>query len=300
MKKKKIILSIIFFFLFLNFAFAQNLTLDEKTLSSEHLYKTHTFSMNPDMGTLEAYKSSDGYCDTYFFKNTAYIPVEVRVKLQDSSYNVDAEIPDIIKVPARSIAPAFKVQAKDKSQSWSYQYLIPEFRFGSSASIHTGSNYCLPFKDGSSYKVLQGEGGLFTHYGDNAYAIDFDMPQDTEICAVRDGIVIFVKQSSNEGGPYKKEYREKGNCIWIMHDDGTTAIYYHIRQNGSKVKIGDSVKAGDIIGYSGNTGFSTQPHLHLQLILFKGLSGFECIPIRFKGIDGPLISGEKYTAVPVK
>lgn len=297
MKKKKIILSIIFFFLFLNFAFAQNLTLDEKIPSLKHLYKTHTFSMNPDMGTLEAYKSSDGYCDTYFFKNTAYIPVEVKVKLQDSSYNVDALIPDIIKVPARGSAPAFKVQAKDKNQSWSYQYLIPEFKLGCSTSTHTGdSNYYLPFKKGSSYKVLQGENGLFTHYGDNAYAIDFDMPQDTEICAIRDGIVIFVKQSSNEGGPYKKEYREKGNCIWIIHDDGTIAIYYHLRQNSSKVKIGDNAKAGDIIGYSGNTGFSTQPHLHLQLFLFKGLSGFECIPIRFKEQDGALIDGESYTA----
>ncbi|WP_277619852.1 M23 family metallopeptidase [Chryseobacterium angstadtii] len=47
-----------------------------------------------------------------------------------------------------------------------------------------------------------------------------------------------------------------------MHPDGTFAQYYHLKQNGVKVNIGDQVKKGDVIGLSGNTGWSKGPHLH--------------------------------------
>ena len=92
------------------------------------------------------------------------------------------------------------------------------------------------------------------------------MPQGTNVCAIRDGIVIFIKANSNIGGADKKFY-EDANAVIIYHNDGTMANYAHFKQNGVVVKLGDNVKQGDLIGCSGNTGFSSGPHLHLDVFL---------------------------------
>jgi len=92
------------------------------------------------------------------------------------------------------------------------------------------------------------------------------MPENTDVLAARDGIVIQVVQNNTEGCP-KEECKKFGNYILVYHPDGTFAEYVHIKFNGSKVKEGDSIKKGDIIGYSGNTGWSAGPHLHFDCFL---------------------------------
>ncbi len=52
-----------------------------------------------------------------------------------------------------------------------------------------------------------------------------------------------------------------------MHSDGTFGCYPHIRYNGSICKVGDNIKKGDVIAYSGNVGFSNGPHLHFECFL---------------------------------
>jgi len=282
-------------------SFAEEYQLNEYIPPVEQLSKSVFLPMTPDMGVLEIYRYTKDGVDIYVMKNTSYAPLEMTVELDPSTINTTGKIPALIRVPARGTIAAFKLWPRDRTSSWSYVYNIPSFRIGYSSNIHTGgSGYHLPYLDGAAYPVLQTENGSFSHYGDNAYAIDFDMPEGTPIAAIRGGAVLFVKQDSNEGGSDRTTYENKGNYVWVIHDDGTLANYYHLRQNGAAVKIGDRVNAGDIIGYSGNTGFSTCPHLHVQLSLCKGLSGWEPIRIRFKGIDGALLYGEKYTAVPVK
>lgn len=298
---KKRIWLVLFLLLLANLSFAREYQLNEVFPPVEHLSKSVFLTMTPDMGVLEIYRYTKDGVDLYVMRNTSYAPLEMTVELDPSTINTTGDIPHLIRVPARGTIAAFKLWPQDRSSSWSYVYNIPSFRIGYASNVHTGdNNYHLPYLDGAAYPVLQTENGSFSHYGDNAYSIDFDMPEGTPIAAMRNGTVLFVKQDSNKGGSDRKTYENKGNYIWIIHDDGTLANYYHLRQNGAVVKTGDRVNAGDIIGYSGNTGFSTQPHLHVQLSLCKGLSGLEPIPIRFKGIDGMLVFGEKYTAAPVK
>ena len=79
------------------------------------------------------------------------------------------------------------------------------------------------------------------------------------VCAMRDGIVVGVKQDSNRGGRNKKYYND-ANYILIYYEDGAFTQYVHLKYKGSLVKIVDKVKKGQPIGYSGNTGFSTDPH----------------------------------------
>jgi murein DD-endopeptidase MepM/ murein hydrolase activator NlpD len=55
------------------------------------------------------------------------------------------------------------------------------------------------------------------------------------------------------------------NWVLIQHDDGTLAEYAHLQPNGVTVAIGQRVRRGDVLGLSGNTGFSSVPHLHFSV-----------------------------------
>lgn len=123
-------------------------------------------------------------------------------------------------------------------------------------------NYGLPFLKGKRYKILQGQNTKFTHKGSfSKYAIDLKMNIGQTVCAIRDGMVIRIKENSNIGGKDKKYY-DDANYILIGHKDGTFSQYVHLKKNGAIVEKGDLVKKGQVIGYSGNTGMSTEPHLH--------------------------------------
>lgn len=82
--------------------------------------------------------------------------------------------------------------------------------------------------------------------------IDFSMAVGEEIIATGDGVVTLA---SKNGG--------YGNCIFIDHGFGYVTRYAHL--SAYNVKKGDKVKRGQIIGYVGNTGKSTSPHLHYEV-----------------------------------
>ena len=113
------------------------------------------------------------------------------------------------------------------------------------------------------------------------------MPIGTELMAVREGVVVKVidKNSKNCG---KEECKKYNNLIIIYHPDGTFAEYTHIKQNGSKVKVGDKVSKGQLIGYSGNIGWSTGPHLHL-VVFNQNLKNRKTLKTKFKIGDGSII-----------
>ena len=74
-----------------------------------------------------------------------------------------------------------------------------------------------------------------------------------EVKASIEGTVIYAEY--NNGG--------YGNLIKVEHEGGMTTYYAHLSK--IYVKPGDKVKAGDLIGAIGSTGFSTGPHLHFEL-----------------------------------
>ena len=121
--------------------------------------------------------------------------------------------------------------------------------------------YELPFEKGSSYKVAQGYGGLFSHR--NIAAVDFDMPIGTSVYAAREGIVYSYKDDGDEGGIFSK-YKNKANYIIIKHADGSFGCYWHLKKNGVLVKSGH-VSQGQRKGLSGATGQVFRPHLHFSV-----------------------------------
>jgi len=121
--------------------------------------------------------------------------------------------------------------------------------------------YDLPFKVGTGHRVVQGYGGRFSHT--HKAALDFSMPVGTPIYAAREGTIYSIKEDSNEGGPFPS-YEKKANYIIIQHPDGSFGCYWHLKKNGIVVKNG-SVAKGQLIGFSGNTGFVLRPHLHFTV-----------------------------------
>lgn len=86
------------------------------------------------------------------------------------------------------------------------------------------------------------------------YGIDFTAPTGTEIYVTGDGVVEKTESS-------KRGY---GNSIIVNHGFGIKTVYGHM--NGFSVKQGQKVKRGDVIGFVGNTGLSTAPHLHYEVL----------------------------------
>jgi murein DD-endopeptidase MepM/ murein hydrolase activator NlpD len=127
--------------------------------------------------------------------------------------------------------------------------------------------YWLPYAEGEKYLFVQGANSGFSHK--NELSFDFKMAKGSKVCASRAGVVVAAKSDSNKGG-LKSEFLDDGNHIIIQHSDGSSAQYWHLELNGVLVKVGDTVSKGQLIGYSGNTGYTAFPHLHFQVIASDG------------------------------
>ena len=130
--------------------------------------------------------------------------------------------------------------------------------------VTSNYNYDLPFKKGEEFMICQGYNGSFSHTNENS--LDFNMPEGTEIYSVRDGIVISVQQENNKTCE-TKDCAKYNNYILVYHLDGTFSEYSHLKKQGALVKVGDAIQKNQLIGYSGNVGWSTGAHLHL--VIFK-------------------------------
>jgi murein DD-endopeptidase MepM/ murein hydrolase activator NlpD len=143
-----------------------------------------------------------------------------------------------------------------------------------------------PFEGGQRYPVSQGFGGDRTHTTpDSEYAIDIVMPVGTPILAVRDGVVMDVEEDFNRGGSDRDKYLDKANHVRILHEDGTMALYAHLDLASVTVRLGARIRAGQQIARSGNTGFSSGPHLHFAIQRNVGMQ-LVSLPFKFETAAG--------------
>jgi murein DD-endopeptidase MepM/ murein hydrolase activator NlpD len=75
--------------------------------------------------------------------------------------------------------------------------------------------------------------------------------------------------------------------VRLLHDDGAMSVYAHLKTDGVHVRVGQRVRAGQPIGLSGNTGFTTGPHLHFAVQVNRGMR-LESIPFRMRSPQGPM------------
>lgn len=124
--------------------------------------------------------------------------------------------------------------------------------------------YELPFEKGKKHKIYQGYHGKFSHQ--EILALDFDLDEGDKIFAARGGTVVEMVEHHNRSCP-SLSCAKYNNKIVILHSDGTFADYSHLKINGSLVEKGDEVKQGQLIGYSGSTGYASGPHLHFGVYI---------------------------------
>lgn len=84
--------------------------------------------------------------------------------------------------------------------------------------------------------------------------IDINVAEGTEVLCVLDGVVEKVETNNTS----------LGNVVTIKHKDGYETLYGHLSR--VNVKEGQDISTMEVLGYSGNTGKSTGPHLHFEII----------------------------------
>lgn len=112
------------------------------------------------------------------------------------------------------------------------------------------------------------DGAITSHYGPrgghNHHGIDIGADTGTPIYAAADGVVGYAQSGCSVGA--QKCGGGFGNFVRLDHGSGTQTISAHMSQLAPGLSTGSQVKAGDLIGYVGNTGHSTGPHLHFETI----------------------------------
>ena len=88
----------------------------------------------------------------------------------------------------------------------------------------------------------------------NHKGVDIGTPMRTPILAAKSGTVTWASWN----GGY-------GECVIIYHGKGNSTLYGHLDYGAYNVKVGDAVRQGDVIAWSGTTGNSTGPHLHFGI-----------------------------------
>ena len=142
--------------------------------------------------------------------------------------------------------------------------------------------YELPFESGQTYLVSQGYNGRFSHQGENA--IDFGLEVGEKVYAARGGIVYKVVEEHSKSCK-RSSCQQFNNYIIIYHSDGTFSEYSHLNKNGANVEVGDMVEVGDFIGNSGNTGWSSGPHLHFVVYKYNDKGERITLKTKFKTVE---------------
>jgi len=222
--------------------------------------------------------------------NDGPAPVTVRIELIGTGAASDREWPVTAVVPAHTsliLGRAYPDGQSDARFSARYFY---SYHFGPLDAVHdSDAAYRLPFEDGRGFEVSQAHGGQLSSHDNSAsrHAVDFAMPAGTPVVAARAGVVIDVTLHYTEGGN-DPGYLYKANSVAILHEDGTVAEYAHLSPGPAVVTPGERVDAGDLVGYSGNTGYSSDAHLHFSVtrtIVSGGQVMREAVPVQFYSED---------------
>lgn len=229
-------------------------------------------------------------------QNLLYGPIEVQIQVIESENLVtDPPLPQSFVLPRGFRGEKVVYKQRNPRRRMTVRVnatAVP----GEPNVTHTpGVRYLPPFPADESFVVSQGFNGTRTHDTPAArYAIDIPMPIGTPIRAARDGVVMEVNEDFFGAGTDLTRYGARANSIRVLHSDGTMSLYAHLAPERVFVEAGDVILEGEKIAESGNTGFSTGPHLHFAVQKNAGMR-LVSIPFVLKGRAGRQVRPETGT-----
>lgn len=197
-----------------------------------------------------------------YFTNTSSVPVSIKLDLELTNTKVTG-LHDLLALPPKAtvLGPTFR--ASNPSAAWSFKFDY-FYNFGDYRVNLPSEPFDLPWAEGSVFKTGQSFHGTLSHSGTEGYAVDFPMSVGTPVHAARRGLVVRIEEKFTEGG-WRLDLKDKGNQVTIAHEDGTLSRYLHLKTDGALVELGQWVNSGDLIGLSGNIGYTSGPHLHFDV-----------------------------------
>ncbi len=232
--------------------------------------------------------------------NTYFSPVQIAYQLA-SMENLASDTParGNMVLPARSETELLSVRRGEKTIPMSFEYQFQYIPGDPEARHEPQELYRLPYASAESFLVSQAYPDQETHVDPSSrHAIDFMMPIGTGVYAARAGIVIEVANDFFQSGTDQSVDGPRANVVRVYHDDGTMSLYAHLNWNSIRVVPGQRVERGEVLAASGNTGFSTGPHLHF--VVSRNRDGsIVSIPVQFAGLNGGAVTvraGDQPTA----
>jgi len=189
------------------------------------------------------------------------------VKITVKNCIIEALAPPRIAVRAGQSLQVARIRpsapGKACQSSVSTQYGIGDF-----TRVADGAAFRLPFADGYAFIADQAFGGPLTSHSklNDQHALDITMPEGTPIVAARDGVIVEAEFGYTNHGGLDKRLENQANHVLIEHADGSLTQYAHLAPIPVHLALGAKVHAGQLIGYSGNTGYSSGPHLHFAVL----------------------------------
>lgn len=259
----------------------------------EQTYETFLASADP-RPMLTARRAGPKHEPEHYFFNQYDGPAEVELNLAEAA-NVVADPP----LPARFVMPGkteqrlVRFRAADERQGFSYRLHYRVVPGRPSEALPDNLDYYPPIPRGERFPISQGLDDATTHSdGANRYAVDIVMPTGTPVLAARGGVVMDAEENFHGDGKQDPKYLPRANQVRILHDDGTMAVYAHLQTNSVRVAPGMKVPAGYWIANSGNTGFSSGPHLHFVVQQNVGMA-LESLPFRFRLPTGGVMDPDR-------
>ncbi|QOW19054.1 M23 family metallopeptidase [Lysobacter ciconiae] len=222
-------------------------------------------------------------------------PIEVRLRYRQRHNTVASpELPARATIPAGGSTVVAAFRAADPSRALDFDLILDSVP-GNPSAQPRDVTYLLPLAKDAPVMIDQGFAGTYSHDDEeNRYAIDFAVPVGTAVLAARDGVVMQVidrhldaprnNTTQHRGAAPADTLLRNANLIRVLHDDGTMAVYAHLQRDGAVVAPGQRVRAGQHIGWSGNTGFSTGPHLHFAVQVNRGMR-LVSLPFRMEEVS---------------
>lgn len=227
----------------------------------------------------------------WLFRNRIHGPVTVRVALVEASNVVSQpRLPSVFVLDGLAERELVTIGPLDERRSWSYRFETS----GVPGDIHARHSPARPYRPpipaGTRFRIGQAFGGEHSHSTPpGRHAVDIQMPTGTPVHAARGGVVMDLARYFHGAGDDLERDGPRANYVRIVHDDGSMALYAHLDYEGVLVRPGQRVSRGERIGRSGNTGYSTGPHLHFVVQVNRDMELIS-VPFEFEGAgDEPLM-----------